>query len=166
MVGSKYIPLIEEFKKMRRHGVAKGYFSMRIGPKEPFAYKFRNPFQPELFYNNDTLRLVVSPTRLWIDPICSVCEEALGNLSESDISIPEFCKQGESNFGSGNWLAAIKLDLYTSGLTVYGKHVVQALRYIARARAKKLISLEQLASHYDLQITKTRLGKKLDGVLE
>lgn len=166
MVGSKYIPLIEEFKKMRRHGVAKGYFSIRIGPKEPFPYKFRNPFQPELFYNNDTLRLIVSPTRQWLDPICTVCEEALGQVSDSEISIPEFCKQGETNFGSRNFLAAIKLDLYTSGRTTYGKHVVQALRWIARARAKKLILLEQLAAHYGLEITKTHLTKKLDGVLE
>ena len=166
MVGSKYIPLIEEFKKIRRHGVAKGYFSVRIGPKEPFAYKFRNPFQPELFYNNDTLRLIVSPTRQWVDPVCTTCTEALGQVKTSEISIPDFCRQGEVNFGERNWIAAIKLDLYTSGLTVYGKHVVQALRYIARARAKKVILLEQLAAHYELEVTKTKLTKKLDGVLE
>ena len=166
MVGSKYIPLIEEFKKMRRHGVAKGYFSIRIGPKEPFPYKFRNPFQPALFYNNDALRLIVTPTRQWVDPICSICEEALGNTTSSEIDIPTFCKQGETNFGSGNFIAAIKLDLYTNGLTVYGKHVVQALRFIARARAKKLIVLEQLAAHYGLEITKTALLKKKEAVLE
>ena len=166
MVGSKYIPLIEEFKKMRRHGVAKGYFSVRIGPKEPFPYKFRNPFQPALFYNSDALRLIVSPTRQWIDPICSTCEEALGNVTSSEIDIPGFCKQGETNFGSRNFVAAIKLDLYTSGLTVYGKHVVQALRFIARARGKKLILLEQLAAHYGLEITKTKLAKKQEAILE
>jgi len=169
MVGSKYVGLIKDFQKYRLKAVTKKYWKLRISndnKKELFVYKYRNPFIPSLFYNGDTLRLIVSPTRHWIDSVCSVCSEASGELQESDIPIDKFAEQGETNFGKGNFEAAIKLNLYVNGLTTYGKHVVQALRWIDKARQKKKISLEQLATHYGLSVTTTRLRKKLDGVLD
>ena len=111
------------------------------------------------------MRLIVSPKREWIDPICSKCAEAKGNLLQSGVSIEQFNKEAEAKFTKGNWVSAIKLHLFTNGMTVYGKNVVQALRYYERARTMKLISSEQQAAYYGLEITKTKLRKKLDGVL-
>lgn len=166
MVGSKYVPLIKNFQKYRLKAVMKKVWKIKISKKEVFHYNYRNPFIPVLFYNNDTLRMIVSPTRQWIDPICSKCAEAAGQLETSEVSVPEFANQGEVNFGKGNFEAAIKLDLYVNGLTTYGNHVVQALRWIEKARQKKLISLEQLATYYNLKITKTKLKKGFDGALD
>ena len=159
IAGSKYNKLIDEFVKMRRMGVTQGYWTVPIGPKEPLAYKFRDPFIPVLFFNDASLRLIVTPKREWLNEICTECEEAEGNDLPSGISIDEFVKNAEGNFGSGNFQAAIKLLLYTNGLTVYGKHVVQSLRYLERARLTKIITLEKLAVHYGFKITKTRLDK-------
>lgn len=159
IAGSKYNKLIDEFVKMRRMGVTQGYWTVRIGPKEPLAYKFRDPFIPVLFFNDASLRLVVTPKRQWIDSICSECEESEGGMLPSGVSIEEFVKKAENDFGVGNFQAAIKLLLYTNGLTVYGKHVVQSLRYLERARLTRIITLEKLAAHYGFKITKTRLDK-------
>jgi len=111
------------------------------------------------------LRFIVSPTRQWIDEICSDCTEAEHGMIESEVPIDQFVKEAGEKFGEGNFKAAIKINLYVNGLTVYGAHVVQALRYIDKCRAKKLISLEQLATHYGFEITKTKLKKKMDGVM-
>jgi len=50
-------------------------------------------------------------------------------------------------------------------MNTYGAKMVQAFRYIDRAREKQVIQLEDLAAALGLTITKTRLDKKLDGVL-
>lgn len=161
MTDSKYVSLIKSFQKYRLAAVTKKHWKIRISRKELHTYKYRNPFIPSLFFNNDTLRLIISPTRQWIDPICSKCSEAEGNLPESDISIEEFTRKGETNYGPGNWLSAIKLELYINGMVTQGKHVVQALKAIQKARMEKKISLEQLGAHYGLVQTRTRLDKPI-----
>ena len=165
IAGSRYNKLIEDFSRMRRQAVANKYWVAKISPKEFLTYKYRNPFIPVLFFNEGSMRVIVSPTRKWLDEMCTTCEEAKGEILQSNVSIEEFAKQSEFKFGERNWLAAIKLHLFTNGMTVYKNNVVQALRYYERARAKKLITSEQMAAHYGLEITHTKLRKKLDGVL-
>lgn len=165
MFGTKYNQKIKLFKKYNHNAVTKDKWKMKIGVKELFTYKYRDPFIPLLFWNEDTLRFAVSPTRQWIDPVCSKCTEAEGKLVASEIPIDEFMEESEHKFGKATWLAAIKLNLFTEGMTVYSGRVVQAYRYLNRCRAKKEISLEQCATHYDLTITSTKLRKKMDGVM-
>ena len=86
-------------------------------------------------------------------------------LTTSDVPIPKFMEQSEAKFGIGTWQAAIKLALFSEGMTTYNNKVVRALKYLNKCRNNKLISLEQCAVHYKLTITKTRLRKKLDGVM-
>ena len=109
--------------------------------------------------------MIVSPTREWLQPICSDCESATGDLLESDISIEKFTEKCEIAFGEGNFKAAVKLSLYVNGMTVWGKHVVQALRALDRARQKKLISLKEIATHYGMNVTNTRLKKDVDSLI-
>ena len=165
IVGNKYMPTIRDFQKMYQQALVKKHFTMRIGPKEPFSYKYRNPFIPVLFYNNNTLRLIVSPTRQWLDKICSVCAEANGTLKQSEISVQQFKTESDQKFGPGVFEAAVKLTLFQNGMNVYANSVVAAQRYLSRALEKKQISLEELAVIYGFEITRTRLRKKLDGVL-
>lgn len=74
--------LIENFKHEANQAAKTGYF----GPKNkkyrkdtkdpnvhPYMYKWRDPFAPCLFYNNDTLRMVIYPRRQWIDAKCGIC---------------------------------------------------------------------------------------------
>ena len=165
MTGSKYGKLIREFQKKRYLGIVKKKIPFRIGSKETFAYKYRDPFIPVLFYNTNTLRIIISPTREWIDKLCSKCSEASGMLTSSGIPIKQFMKESENKFGKGAWLASVKLTLYTEGMTTYNNKVVRALKYLNKCRTVKLISMAECATYYGLTITKTRLSKKLDGVM-
>lgn len=165
MTGGKYGKLITEFQKKRYMGIVKKKIPFKIGPKEIFAYKYRDPFIPVLFYNSNTLRIIISPTREWIDKICSKCTEATGMLTSSGIPIKQFMKESEIKFGAGGWKSAVKLALYTEGMTTYNNNVVRALKYLNRCRTTKLINLGECAAHYGLTITKTRLKNKPEGVM-
>jgi hypothetical protein len=162
VVGTKYHARIKDFQEKFVEMTTKDKCTFDLSKNRYFAYSYKNPFVPCLFFNGSRLRYVAFPLREWIDKICSLCSSATGALLQSEISIDDFCKKGEINFDKGNFVAAIKLKLYTSGMTTYGKHVVHALKWISKAQETKLISLEELATHYGLTTTKTRLRKKVD----
>jgi len=165
MVGGKRMRIVEDFIKRRRTAIVRKYWTHGIGPKESLRYKWRNPWIPVLFWNNDSLREIVSPTRQWIDPICSTCSSAGMNL-ESEISLEQFKKESEEKFTEQTFKAAIKQKLKEQGIAnTYSNKMVQAQRYLTRALEKKLINLEQLAVVYNLKPTRTKMRKKLDGVL-
>ncbi len=164
VVGSKNMWRIRAFMKIYTKAIVKKYFTVRIGGKEVFQYKYRAPFIPSLFYNNDTLRLVVSPTRHWIDQICGTCAEASGQKI-SDVSVDQFIKEAEKKFPKGIVKVAAKLHLFMNGMNTFSNPVVTAQRYISRAETMKVITGEEIAAHYGLDITKARLRKQLDGVL-
>jgi|APSaa5957512535_1039671.scaffolds.fasta_scaffold14620_6 hypothetical protein len=163
--GGKSGKLIREFQKKRYVGIVKKLIPFKIGQKEIFSYKYRDPFIPVLFYNTNSLRIIVAPKQEWMEPMCSKCAEANGMLTSSGIPIPQFMEESEEKFGKGAWLSAIKLALYTEGKTTYNGNVVRALKYLNKCRKTKYISLEESAAHYDLTITKTRLRKKMSGVM-
>jgi len=165
IMGNKYYNKIEEFQKRRRRGIVKGHFTYKIGPKEDFPYKFKDPFIPLLFWNNESLRDIISPTRQWLEPICSTCQSAIDPLMVSEIPTKQFIDESVDKFGPGIFLAAVKIKLFMNGLNTYSNKVVQALRYLDKALEKKMILLEDIAAECKLEITKTRLRKKLDGVL-
>ena len=164
MVGKQNMGKMLAFKKMCTRMMANEKFTFRLGAKGFFIYKFRNPFIPMLYWNEDTLRFVVSPTRQWIDPICSICSLS-DNSFESEIDIEKFIEQGNTNFGPGNFEAAIKLKLFSNGMNVYAKHVTNASKWLDKALETKKINLEDIASKFNFTITQTRLRKKMDGVL-
>ena len=160
IAGQRYIGLITSFQKLRRNAVVKKVFHVRISKKEFLPYKYRNPFIPVLFWNNDTLRLIVSPTRKWINPICPTCSVAEGETMDNTVPLAELIEKAETKFGGQNFKAAVKLNMFMNGLTVYGKDVVRGLKYIAEGQKERLFSIEQLAAHYNLEITKVRLRTK------
>lgn len=163
-VGKKYTDLIEKFKRYRASAVANKGWIMNIGPKDPFLYRYRDPFIPVLFYNNQSLRFIVTPTRYWIDPICQVC---LVGIQSSDVQVggknlDAIMKNAEVKFDPSNFKAAVKIKLFVNGLTVYGKKVVRACKYIDKLTTSQNIRLEDIAAYYNFTITKTRLDMKKD----
>lgn len=166
IVGKKYMGKVFEFQKICTKALVKEKFSFRLGNKGFFTYPFRKPFIPLLFFNNDTLRYVVSPTRQWIDPICSVCTEYTSSEKfTSAIDVSQFIDESGHKFGEERFKKAVKLKLYTNGINVFDPGLTSAGRYLDRALEKKEISLEEIATHYKFEIRRTKLRKKLDGVL-
>ena len=106
--GKNNVKKVIDFKKMRKFAITKKIWFSRIGPKEPIKYNFRNPFIPILFWNENSLRDIVSPTRYFMDKQCSTCDEGEGNKTYDDMTIEQVCTKGETNFGKGNFLSTIK----------------------------------------------------------
>lgn len=165
-VGVKYMELVRAFQKMYTRMVgmpAPKKFTFMLGNKQ-FSYIYRDPFIPLLFYNNDTLRPVVSPLRSWIDKLCPICDISSKN-QQSEIDIPQFCAEAEAKFGRRTWLNTIKHELLLNGMFTYSAPYGQASKYFRRAMEKKRITLGNVAAHYNLKETESRLRKALDGVL-
>jgi len=160
-VGGGKMGTVTKFQKLFTKARVRKYYSLKIGPKERFKYDYKNPFILVLFWNNDSLRIIVSPTREWMQKICSTCSYG----KESSISIKQFIEEGGVKFDPWTFKVAVKQHLLLAGMNTYKNKVVQAFRYIDRAREQQIIRLEDLAAGLKLDITKTRLDKKLDGVL-
>ena len=116
-----------------------------------------------LFWNNLSLRPIISPTREWLEPICSVCA---GSEVKSEISLEQFRKEGEEKFTPKLFKVVVKQQLRLQGLNTYNPRYVQCARWIERALEKKLINLPELAGVMDLKIADTKLFVKLDVVLK
>jgi len=157
--GKKNIRLISDFKMTRKGAIVKKYWFERIQGKEAIKMNFRNPFIPILFWNENSMRKIVSPTRYFMDKVCSVCEFAEGNKKYEEMTVEELCEKGVANFGKGNFLAAIKLLMHTNGLTTYGKKVVQSIRWIEREQKIRNIPIPAFAGVFGLEETKTKLRK-------
>lgn len=157
--GKNNLGLVQQFKMQRKKAISRKAWFERIGPKEPVKYDWRNPFIPALFWNEESIRKIVAPTRYFIDKICSICEEAEGNKEYDGKTLEEVCKMGEASVGKGNFIGALKLLLFTNGLTTHGKNVVRGIRWIDRERKARNMPLEAFANHYGLTETRTRLRK-------
>lgn len=161
LVGKRYEDAINNFAAMYVEMTTKEEHLARfmIG-KKPFFYKYKNPFVPALFWNNASLRTVVFPLRTWLDPICSTCSIGDNPDLRSQIPISEFKADRDKAFGERIYKAAVKLELFTNGMTTYSPPVVQALRDLREALTTKIINIEDVAVAYGLTITKTKLKKK------
>ena len=118
-----------------------------------------------LFWDNDVLRFVVIPLRTWIDPVCSICVNGDNSNIQSDVSVEQFIKETESKYSKSNVLSALKLKLFVNGINTYSRQVANVSKYIDKALEKKHFNLEELATAYGLSVTRTKLRKKLDGLL-
>lgn len=163
-LGKQFTGTIEKFRHIRIHAVQKKHWIMKIGPKEPFMYKYRMPFIPVLFYNNMTLRFIVTPTRQWMADICAVCSVGK-SITVDGQTLDEVIKIAEEKYTKNKFMSALKLKLFVNGMTAYGRSTVEVLKYLDKLITKKNVTLESLATHYGLKISKARLRLKPDDPL-
>jgi len=163
MLGGKKMSTVIQFQRQFLIARLKGFYKIPIGQKKLLAYRYRDPFIMALFWNNLSLRPIISPTREWLQPICSVCA---GSEVKSEISLEQFRKEGEQKFTPQLFKTVVKQQLRLQGMNTYNPRYVQCARWIERALEKKLINLAELAGVMDLKIADTKLFVKLDGVLK
>lgn len=171
IVGAKYMNKVRHFQKMKnRIKIApEGHkiFAFRLLKDKPrFTYVYRNPFIPVLYFNGDSLRLVVAPTRQWLDPICPICDEYTSEKKfESEIDVSKLVDESGESFRENEFKTAILLKLKENGINGFRPRIVQACRYLDKILEMKRISLEDLATHYGLTATKTKMRKKLPKII-
>lgn len=170
IVGVRYMPRVRNFQRMKtKIKIApEGHkaFSYRLGNKGNFVYKYRKPFIPLLYWNGDTLRDVVSPTREWLDPVCSTCEQYTADETfTSEIDVAKLVEQSGQSFRETDLKMAVMLKMKENGNNMFRPSVVQAYRYLDKILETKRIKLEEIALHYGLKVTKTKLRKKLPAIV-
>lgn len=165
VAGIKYSRLIRKFMSSvhyTKEGEADYFTSPHLYKGNAFHYKLRNPFIPVLFYNGNSLRFIVTPTRQWIDPICSICATAENVASE--INVEQFIRESEAKFPK-IFQSVVKQLLKEQGIDSYSKPVISCRTYLQKALMMKTINLEELALKMGLSQNHTKMRKKLDGVL-
>lgn len=166
IVGRRYMPTVHMFKKLYVSAITRKKFEYKLGSKGFLRYDYKNPFIPALFWNNESLRFIVSPKRNWIDPICSTCEEfAAKDKFENEIDIQKYVKESNGIWGESTFKTAVQIKLKEVGINALRPKLAQAMKFLDRTLATKKMSLEQLAVYYGFEPTKTKLFKKPDEVI-
>lgn len=157
IVGTKYTPLLHQFQKIRKECVINEKFTFKLSNHgKPFIYRYRDPFIPLLFHNGNTLRIVVSPSREWMDAICTICSHAKETKMKGYASTEEFAKDLNLKFGVGVARNAVRIILQRNGMNVYPKRVRQAMEYIEKRFENKLYNLTDMVEYYKFDTRKTR----------
>lgn len=150
--GTKYIKLIETLKRARISGITNKQWIMRIGDKEQFLYRFRDPFIPCLFWNGQSLRFIVSPKRTFIDPTCATCE--LAQKYEPVVkceNMAELIKFGESRYGKSNLRSAVRYEAMRNGIIAPSHGVSYGIRYIRDIINEGKASLQDFLAYYKIK---------------
>lgn len=160
--GKNYAQRIYEFQKMCSQAIVKKKFTFKLGKAGYFTYAFKSPFIVTLFFNNSTLRYVVTPTRQWIDPICSICENTnKQQMVKSDVDLDKFAADLDYKFGVSISRQAVRIKCFQNGINVFPKTVKQCMQYIELYLKNRIFNLEALAVHYKFDNERTRLDEKL-----
>ena len=165
MFGSKYTSFVDDFQTKYNEMTRKHTTSFEIKTGRYFIYKRKNPFINCVFYDGQKPRWTLFPKREWLQPVCSKCSAARHALIKSEIDIPTFAKESETKWGKGTFQSCIKLKLLQNGINVYKPKMKSCMKYFDMALSTKLITPEDLATHYGFESKLARLREKLDGIL-
>jgi hypothetical protein len=160
IVGKMFTSRITEFRKMNQEALTKQKYAVPLGKKgKKIIYTWRKPFAPILFWNNSNLRIVVSPSRKWIDPICSSCSNTVLQPAQKSIDLEDFDKKAKTMFGERVIRQALRIKLFNMGVNTYAKRVKQCMSFIDQFMSKNIIDYEQIIERYGLRDDSTRLPR-------
>lgn len=163
IVGSKNMGKILFFKKLMVRATSQGKYGYELRKdKPPLTHSYKNPFIPMLFWNEDTLRIVDSPNREWLDKYCDICASAEDNPAGNEIiDVDGFIKEKGLSYGKSIWKLAVKNKLLMKGVNVHHPGVVAAERDLDRCLETGNITLDQIAARLGLKPTNTKLRKPI-----
>lgn len=162
LVGTKYLKKVEEFRKVHSQAQNLKKFYYKLGTKgKQFEYLYRQPFAPALFWNNDSLRHVVFPSREWLAPVCDICSLGMGLPPKDLEGLDKFYNDIIHKFNISVARQALRVYMLQLGANCYQPDVVQCMRYISQYFQLKHFLPEEIARKFDLHITTTKNRKKL-----
>jgi hypothetical protein len=162
LLGKKYYSKINQLKFLRAQGSmgeeGKSNFVFDMGGGKKVIYGWQRPFLPFLYKTGVGCRLIVSPLRTWIDPICNECACVHKETKDKTGDVKQVIDDFISKFKDGNVIrTAVKIKLIQQGINCFSPRIVQAVKYIERMQQERLVSTESLASALELTPTKTLL---------
>lgn len=123
-------------------------------------YKWRDPFIPVLFWNETSMRKIVTPKREFMDEVCSTCNEAEGEIDCDNKTIQELIETGRYACNGPAFNKALKLLMELHGYKVHSGPIQNAKKWIERERMKRNIPLTVLAKEAGIEVVKTMNRKK------
>lgn len=163
VVGKKYTAKILEFRRVNQQALTTKKYTFKLGKKgQRFDYDWRKPYAPLLFWNNDTLRIVVFPKSTWIDPHCTLCSNSKKELVSENIDLEKFDDGIKTQFGIGVIRQALRIRLFNMGINTYAPSVKRCMAYLEQFVNQNNCNYEQLIIKYELKNTGTRLAKNLN----
>lgn len=161
MLGKKYYKKIKLLKNLRGQGIESDKFVYELGGiGNRVVYDWQNPFVPYLVKTDSSARIVCSVLREWIDPICNVCSNQEVNDENSSTDVNLLIDEMLKKFSQTIVKTAVKVLLVKQGINAFPPNIVQAVRFIEKKQQEKLISLDVLASKFELSETRTSLMPK------
>lgn len=173
IVGMKNNAKLLDFRRIYQESISTGKpetstspaipatFSYKLGPNKKFVYRWRDPFAPALFWNNDKLRHIVFPSREWIQPVCQTCTGSVEKSKEEELDLKRFKDEAKKLFGERLFKTALRIKLMQMGVYTWSKRTKQAMAWIDKYMEHKLFNLEDLAKEYELEDKPTKLKKSL-----
>jgi len=151
IIGIQHTSKIMNFRRIYQEAVTTGVFKIlfhKSGKK--FPYRFRMPFAPVFYWNSIQSRLIVSPKREWIDPVCEKCTNASFIPIKSSGDIISLDDKLKKEFKPRIIIQAMKIILFNMGVNVYPPRVKQCMTAIESACKDNTYSPEELSDFYKL----------------
>lgn len=138
--------------------VGDSWFAVPLGNKGKFfKYHAKHPFLPYLYYNGSSCRMIVSPLRTWIDPVCDRCD-GIEKSDEVKQTIDEFVKIFSTKFGNKTKARLIiKIMAIQRGKHCFSNRVGQGILMCEKFLSTKQCNFEQLMEAFGVEKTVTRL---------
>ena len=156
VVGKKYQQKLLDFRRVTQQAFTTSKYTFMLGKKgQKFTYDFRKPFAPLLFWNNDTARIVVFPSRDWIEPFCKECLNSVQHTVQESMNLQKFDDDMKSEFGVGVIRQALRIKLFNMGVETFPKRVKQCMKKIDDYTKSGPFNAEEVADHYNLKMTNT-----------
>lgn len=135
-------------------------FSYKIGKAGKFTYTYRQPFAPALWWNNDSLRHIVFPSREWVQPVCSICSGGHARTKEEIGDVTKFKELADKTYGESKIRNALRIILFQRGINCFSAEIQRATKWITREWDDKIFDYEEIMKLYNLDATKTTINRK------
>ena len=164
----RHMDKIEMLRKMRVQikmgSKNQAFFDYPMGNKKRekmyHRYHAKHPFLPYFYFNGNSGRIIVSPLRTWIDPVCPICD---GFAEEKDEkahqSFTAFKEELMAKYDANQrtYTHAVKVTLVKLGINCFSPKVVQAVKLCENYLSKSKMPKEDFMKGFNLTETKTRL---------
>ena len=142
--GKQNVNLITGFKIQRKNAIVDKFWLESVGDRPPVKYNWRDPFIPTLFWNESRIRKVIAPTRHFIDPICSDCDESEGIEKYDEKTVEQIIEDGKKKYGVQAIETACKLLMLKHGDNYFSHNVKACLKWIERERKIRSIPVSAI----------------------
>jgi energy-coupling factor transporter ATP-binding protein EcfA2 len=168
IVGSKNMAKVLFFKRLMVRATSQGKFGYQLRKdRPPLTYSYKDPFIPLLFWNEDTLRIVDSPNRNWLDKYCDTCAMATGDANfKNIIDTPAYLDEIIDTYGESKVTRAIKNISLKQGVNVEDPRVITTERAIERDVATGKITMDELRAGKGLKTPNTKLRKPITNIIQ